>query len=122
MARIIKLQGREPNRGTASRARDTAEPLGVSDDRVETTITQALYMVRLYTEILAMDETIIHRIRQLAVNHSTDGDDEGSIDNIRLILAQLEKIGRRIAYWNARLRSLLKSQLLMTATPVVSDA
>lgn len=73
-------------------------------------------MVRLYTEILAMDETIIHRIRQLAVRQSSDGDDEGSLDNMRMILAQLEKIGRRIAYWNARLRSLLKRQLLTTAT------
>lgn len=114
MARIIKMQGREPNRGTAGRTRESAHALGAEDDRVETTITQALYMVRLYTEILAMDETIIHRIRQLAVKQSGDGDDEGSRDNMRMILAQLEKIGRRIAYWNARLRSLLKRQLLTT--------
>ena len=79
-------------------------------------------MVRLYTEILAMDETIIHRIRQLAVKQSSDGDDEGSLDNMRMILAQLEKIGRRIAYWNARLRSILKQQLLTTASRAASKA
>ena len=79
-------------------------------------------MVRLYTEILAMDETIIHRIRQLTVKQSNDGDMEGGLDNMRLILAQLEKIGRRIAYWNARLRTLLKRQLLTTATRAASKA
>lgn len=68
-----------------------------------------------------MDETIIHRIRQLAVKQSTDGDHEGSLDNMRLILAQLEKIGRRIAYWNARLRSLLKRQLSTTASRVPAE-
>ena len=109
MARIIKMQSRE----SAARARDSAAASGAQDGRFDATLTQALYMVRMYTEILAMDETIIHRIRQLAVK-STDGDDEGSLDNMRLILAQLEKIGRRIAYWNARLRSLLKRQLLTT--------
>ena len=79
-------------------------------------------MVRLYTEILAMDETIIHRIRQLTVKQSNDGDMDGGLDNMRLILAQLEKIGRRIAYWNARLRTLLKRQLLTTASRAVSKA
>ena len=79
-------------------------------------------MVRIYTEILAMDETIINRIRQLMVTQSNHGDDEGSLDNMRLILAQLEKIGRRIAYWNARLRSLIKLQLSMTATQAASKA
>ena len=99
-------------RESAGRARKTKQGLGAQDGRVEDTMTQALYMVRLYTEILAMDETIIHRIRQLAVKRSKDDDYEGSLDNMRLILGQLEKIGQRIAYWNARLRSLLKSQLL----------
>ncbi len=73
-------------------------------------------MVRLYTEILAMDETIIQRIRQLVVNQSNDDDQEATLDTMRLVLAQLEKIGRRIAYWNGRLRTLVKRQLSITAT------
>lgn len=109
MARIIKMQSR------ATAARVSAQPLGAGDG-VEATITQALYMVRLYTEILAMDETIIRRIRQLVAKQSIDGDHGASLDNMRLILAQLEKIGQRIAYWNARLRSLLKRQLLTTTS------
>ena len=122
MARIIKMRGREPNRGAAVQIRDSARTSVAEDDRAETTITQALYMVRLYTEILAMDETIIHRIRQLTSKRAGDDDHAGSLDNMRLILAQLEKIGRRIAYWNARLRSLLKQQLLTTATRAASKA
>jgi hypothetical protein len=111
MARIIDMQIRKPNRDSAARPLDSTQRLRIEDDRAEATITQALYMVRLYTEILAMDETIIGRIRQLVVAQSNDADYEASLDNMRLVLAQLEKIGRRIAYWNARLRSLLKGQM-----------
>ena len=115
------MQSRQ-NGDSAGRARDSALVSSAQDDRVEDTITQALYMVRLYTEILAMDETIINRIRQLVVTRSNDGDYEGGLDNMRLILAQLEKIGQRIAYWNARLRSLIKGQLSKTASRAPSKA
>jgi hypothetical protein len=78
-------------------------------------------MVRLYAEILAMDETIIKRIRQLVATQSDSGDREGSLNNMWLVLRQLEKIGQRIAYWNARLRSLLKRELSRTASRPASE-
>jgi hypothetical protein len=96
MARIPKLR-RRPDGDAASRA--------------AVTITQAQYMIRIYSEILAMDETIMERVRQLVVKESENGEREADLTNMRLILAQLEKIGRRIAYWNSRVRALLKEQL-----------
>lgn len=96
MARIPKLR-RRPDGDPASRA--------------EVTITQAQYMIRIYSEILAMDETIMERVRQLVIKESENGEREADLTNMRLILGQLEKIGRRIAYWNSRVRSLLKEQL-----------
>ena len=116
MARIIKMQKQPPNGDITSQAKDSARLGAAEEDRVEATITQALYMVRMYAEVLAMDEMIIKRIRQLITAQSDDSDREDSLNNMRLVLAQLEKIGQRIAYWNARLRALLKGQLAMTVT------
>lgn len=77
----------------------------------EAAVDQAEYMIRIYAEILAMDLTITGRVRNLLTRESDAGDRERTIANLRLLLAQLEKIGRRITYWNARLRQLVKSQL-----------
>ena len=68
-------------------------------------------MIRIYAEIVAMDETIIERIRQLIVTQSDDGDRDRSLDNLRLLLAQLVKVGQRLDHWNARVRALVRGQL-----------
>jgi hypothetical protein len=53
----------------------------------------------------------LERIRQLIVRQSDNGDREADLTNLRLILAQFERIGQRIAYWNARVRRLVEGQL-----------
>jgi hypothetical protein len=78
-------------------------------DSFEGAIDQAQYMIRIYAEILAMDDTILERVKQLVA--SDDGDREAKLANLRLLLAQLEKVGQRLAYWNARVRELLEDQL-----------
>jgi hypothetical protein len=121
MAQIIRLPRRQ-TKGAAGRARVSTQAIRAEHVRDEATLTQALYMVRLYAEILAMDETIIKRVRQLIASQSDDDDREGSLNNMRLVLAQLEKVGQRIAYWNARLRSLLKGQLSRSGSRPASNA
>lgn len=122
MARIIRMHRRKTKGDPAGRASDSTQALGAERDRDEAMLTQALYMVRLYAEILAMDETIVKRIRQFIATQSDSGDREGSRYNMRLVLAQLEKVGQRIAYWNARMRSLLKRQLSRSASRPASEA
>jgi hypothetical protein len=90
-------------------------PNGDAADRAEVAITQAQYMLGIYAEILAMDNSIMERIRQIIVRQSENGDREADLTNLRLVLAQLQKIGQRIAYWNARLRALVHVQLLPRA-------
>ena len=74
-------------------------------------IGQAQYMVAIYAEIVAMDQTIIERVRQLVVRQSNEVDRETSVSNLRLVLVQLEKVGERISYWNSRLHALIRDQL-----------
>jgi hypothetical protein len=116
MARIIKLPGQPANGDVTSQPDDSAGAGAAEEDRVQATITQALYMVRMYAEILAMDEVIIKRIQDLVGVQSEESDRQDSLKNMRLVLVQLEKIGKRIAHWNARLRALLKGQLEVTVT------
>lgn len=77
----------------------------------EVAIAQAQYMIRIYAEILAMDAKIIDRIQQLIVKAPDNKDREAVLSNLRLMLAQLEKVGQRVAYWNSRVRALVKTQL-----------
>lgn len=74
-------------------------------------ITQAQEMIRIYAEIVAMDEIVVERSRQLLIRRSDDGDHHNDLVHMRLVLVQLEKVGERIAYWNARVRALVKEQL-----------
>ena len=122
MARIIPMQRRQTKADTGDRSSVSTQPISAKHVRDEATLTQVLYMVRLYAEILAMDETIIKRIRQLVGSQSAESDREGSQYNMTLVLAQLEKVGQRIAFWNARLRSLLKGQLSTSAPRPASKA
>jgi hypothetical protein len=116
MARIIKLPKQPANGDVTSQDSDSVGAGAAEEDRVQATITQALYMVRMYAEILAMDEVIIKRIRDLVGVQSEESEREESLNNMRLVLVQLEKVGKRIAHWNARLRALLKGQLEVTVS------
>jgi hypothetical protein len=75
------------------------------------TVTQALFMVGIYAEIVTMDQTIIERVRQLLAQQAGDGDTEAYLTNMRLVLEQLQRVGERIDYWNGRVRDLVERQL-----------
>jgi hypothetical protein len=81
-------------------------------DSTESAITQAQYMIRIYAEILATHDAVLDRVRQLVVRPH-EGDREAELATMRLTLAQLEKVGERIAYWNARVRTLLAEQVAL---------
>jgi hypothetical protein len=69
------------------------------------TITQAQFMIGIYGEIVAMDQVIIERVRQLLMSPS-DHNEATTLANLQLVLAQLEKVGERLSYWNDRVHEL----------------
>lgn len=81
----------------------------VAVDAVDATIEQARHMIRIYTGVMTLDETILTRIRQLMATQSADTDREGTLTNLRLVLVQLEKVNHRIAFWNDRLGALVEA-------------
>ena len=74
-------------------------------------VTQAQFMLRIYAEILAMDETIMERIRQLLVKELPEADRDDSVANLKLVLTQLEKVGERISFWNGQVREVVSRQI-----------
>jgi hypothetical protein len=74
-------------------------------------VTQAQDMIAIYVEILAMDQTIIERVRQLLIKQPRGVDVSAHLSNLRSVLDQLYKVTERIAFWNGRVHSLVKGLL-----------
>ena len=80
-------------------------------DEATETIKQAQFMVAIYAEVVAMNQTILERIRQLVVRNPRNGDSTARLSNLRLVLVQLDRVGERLAFWNGRVRALVESGL-----------
>jgi len=72
----------------------------------EATIKQALYWRQIYTEILAMEEKVLVRIRQLMIKQSDEGRREVELTNVPVVVAQAERFRQRLGYWEARIAEL----------------
>ncbi len=70
------------------------------------TMEQALYWRQIYTEILAMEEKVLVRIRQLMITQSDEGRREVELTNVPVVVAQAEKFRQRLGYWEARVLEL----------------
>jgi hypothetical protein len=70
------------------------------------TIKQAFYWRRIYTEILAMEEKVLLRIRQLMVTQSEESRREVELTNVPVVVAQAERFRQRLGYWEARVAEL----------------
>lgn len=72
----------------------------------EASLKQALYWRQIYTEVLAMEEKVLERIRQLMARQSAEGRREVELTNVPVVVAQAEKFRQRLGYWEARIAEL----------------
>ncbi len=72
----------------------------------DATLQQALYWTQIYTEILAMEQKVLVRIRQLMITQSNEARREVELTNIPVVIAQAERFRRRLGYWEARVQQL----------------
>ena len=70
------------------------------------TLKQALYWRQIYVEILAMEEKVLLRIRQLMTTQSDEGRREVELTNVPVVVAQAERFRQRLGYWEARVLQL----------------
>lgn len=65
-------------------------------------IEEALYWKQIYTEILAMEEKVLVRIRERMLTQSEQARREVELTNIPVVVAQAERFRQRLGYWEAR--------------------
>ena len=72
----------------------------------DATLEHALYWRQIYTEILAMEEKVLDRIRQLMNTQSEEGRREVELTNVPVVVAQAERFRQRLGYWEERITQL----------------
>ena len=95
-----------PDVDAALRGGDWDQPMNGEGPIVDSTIKQALYWRQIYTEILAMEEEVLVRIRQLMLTQSDAGRREVELTNVPVVVAQAERFRQRLGYWEARVIEL----------------
>ena len=72
----------------------------------EATIKHALYWRQIYREILAMEEEVLARIRELMRAQSDEARREVELTNVPVVVAQAERFRQRLGYWEERVLQL----------------
>ncbi len=99
------MKGR-PDVDAALRGGDWDQPMNGEGPIAHATIKQALYWRQIYSEILAMEEKVLLRIRQLMLTQSVEGRREVELTNVPVVVAQAERFRQRLGYWEARVVEL----------------
>jgi hypothetical protein len=102
----VKPKSARPDVDAAVRGGDWSQPMDGEIAPQQATIKQALYWRRIYTDILAMEEKVLVRIRQLMVTQSDEGRREVELTNVPVVVAQAERFRQRLGYWDARVVEL----------------
>jgi hypothetical protein len=72
----------------------------------DSNMEQAVYWKKVYTEILAMEEKVLARIRQLMETQSETARREVELTNVPVVVAQAERFRQRLGFWETRVRDL----------------
>lgn len=102
----VQSKGSRPDITAALRGGDWT--LGMDGEGVpdQATLKQALPWKQIYTEILAMEEKVLTRIRQLMDKQSDEARREVELTNVPVVVAQAERFRQRLGYWEARVHEL----------------
>src|ERR1700687_3905873 len=101
MKKIQAKIGR-PDIDAAVRGGDWSQAMDGEGVPAEATLEHALYWRQIYTEILAMEEKVLDRIRQLMNTQSDEARRGVELTNVPVVVAQAERFRQRLGYWDAR--------------------
>ena len=105
---VMDPRGRydRPDLRAAVRGGDTEHGMDGERDPKTASLEQARYWRQVYVEILAMEEQVMERIRELMTHQSAEVRREAELTNVPVIAAQVERFHRRLTYWTARVAEL----------------
>jgi len=103
-----QVQSKRSRPDIAAAVRGGDWTLGMNGEGVpdHATLKHALYWRQIYGEILAMEEKVLARIRQLMVAQSNEARREVELTNVPVVVAQAERFRQRLGYWEARVHKL----------------
>ena len=90
----------------AVRGGDTEQGMEGERDPKTASLEQARYWSQVYAEILAMEEQVMERIRELMTHQSAEVRRDAELTNVPVIAAQVERFRRRLSYWTVRVAEL----------------
>src|SRR5258706_13041682 len=98
----VQPKNHRPDVDAAIRGGDWSQPMDGENAPESATIEQAIYWRQIYAEILAMEEKVLARIRELMRNQSDEGRREVELTNVPVVVAQAERFRQRLSYWESR--------------------
>jgi hypothetical protein len=107
----VKPEKERPDVQAAIRGGDWNLRMDGENVPADASLKQALYWRQIYSEILAMEETVLDRIHQLMARQSAAARREVELTNVPVVVAQAEKFRQRLGYWEARIQQLDGSSL-----------
>jgi hypothetical protein len=105
MARTLQKRDR-PDVDAAERGGDWSKRMDGEGEPGDANMEQAVYWKKVYTEILAMEEKVLDRIKQLMKSQSETARHEVELTNVPVVVAQAERFRQRLGYWDTRVRDL----------------
>jgi hypothetical protein len=88
-----------PDVVAATRGGDDSLGMEGEADPATATLEQALFWRNIYTEILAMEEAVLARIKQLMVDQSPQARREVELTNVPVVVAQAARFRSRLGFW-----------------------
>jgi hypothetical protein len=99
-----KAAHQRPDIVAATRGGDNSLGMEGEADLATATLEQALFWRNIYTEILAMEESVLERIRQLMADQSPQARQEVALTNVPVVVAQAERFRSRLGFWETACR------------------
>jgi hypothetical protein len=99
-----KAAHQRPDIVAATRGGDNSLGMEGEADLATATLEQALFWKNIYTEILAMEESVLERIHQLMADQSPQARREVALTNVPVVVAQAERFRSRLGFWETACR------------------
>ena len=95
-----------PDIDAAERGGDWTKRMNGEGIPGDANLEQAVYWSQVYTEVLAMEEKVLARIKELMLTQSATARREVELTNVPVVVAQAERFRQRLGYWDARVHDL----------------
>jgi hypothetical protein len=95
-----------PDIVAAIRGGDNSLGMEGEADPATATLEQARFWRTIYSEILAMEESVLERIHQLMADQSPQARQEVALTNVPVVVAQAERFRSRLGFWESACRRI----------------